>query len=64
MTNIVSKLWGFRHTLRHDGIGYGDSIEQLTCLLFLKMVEEKGAEIPAEYGWSGLTAELKGVPKA
>ena len=56
MTDIVSKLWGFCHTLRHDGIDYGDYIEQLTYLLFLKMIEEKGAEIPAEYGWSGLSS--------
>jgi hypothetical protein len=32
----------FCHTLRHDGIDYGDYIEQLTYLLFLKMIEEKG----------------------
>ena len=25
MTDIVQKLWGFCHTLRHDGIDYGDS---------------------------------------
>ncbi len=30
MTDIVTKLWGFCHTLRHDGIDYGDYIEQLT----------------------------------
>jgi hypothetical protein len=24
MTDIVGKLWGFCHTLRHDGIDYGD----------------------------------------
>jgi type I restriction enzyme M protein len=35
---IVGKLWGFRHTLRHDGIDYGDYIEQLTCL-WLKSTE-------------------------
>lgn len=51
MTDIVGKLWGFCHTLRHDGIDYGDYIEQLTYLLFLKMIEEKGLEIPAEYSW-------------
>ena len=28
MTDVVSKLWGFCHTLRHDGIDYGDYIEQ------------------------------------
>ncbi len=51
MTDIVGKLWGFCHTLRHDGIDYGDYIEQLTYLLFLKMIEEKGAEIPSQYSW-------------
>ncbi len=51
MTDIVGKLWGFCHTLRHDGIDYGDYIEQLTYLLFLKMIEEKGAEVPPEYSW-------------
>ena len=42
MTDIVGKLWNFCHTLRHDGIDYGDYIEQLTYLLFLKIIEEKG----------------------
>lgn len=51
MSDIVGKLWGFCHTLRHDGIDYGDYIEQLTYLLFLKMAEEKGADIPKEYSW-------------
>jgi type I restriction enzyme M protein len=54
MTDIVSKLWGFCHTLRHDGIDYGDYIEQLTYLLFLKMIAEKGAEIPSKYAWDVL----------
>ena len=51
MSDVVQKLWGFCHTLRHDGIDYGDYIEQLTCLLFLKMAEEKGADIPKAYSW-------------
>jgi len=55
MTDIVGKLWGFCHTLRHDGIDYGDYIEQLTYLLFLKMIEEKGADIPRECSWATLT---------
>jgi len=54
MSDIVQKLWGFCHTLRHDGIDYGDYIEQLTYLLFLKMAEERGADIPKEYSWSVL----------
>jgi len=60
MTDIVGKLWGFCHTLRHDGIDYGDYIEQLTYLLFLKMIEEKGVKIPPEYSWTVLR-EKSGV---
>ncbi len=45
MSDIVNKLWGFCHTLRHDGIDYGDYIEQLTYLLFLKMANEKGIDL-------------------
>jgi len=46
MSDVVQKLWGFCHTLRHDGIDYGDYIEQITFLLFLKMADEKGVELP------------------
>jgi type I restriction enzyme M protein len=52
--DIVQKLWGFCNTLRHDGINYGDYIEQLTYLLFLKLAEEKGLPIPAGYDWASL----------
>jgi type I restriction enzyme M protein len=45
MSDIVQKLWGFCHTLRHDGIDYGDYIEQLTYLLFLKMADEKAIDL-------------------
>src|SRR5687768_11097732 len=45
MSNLESRLWGFCHTLRHDGIDYGDYIEQLTYLLFLKMADEKGIDL-------------------
>ena len=45
MSDIVNKLWGFCHTLRHDGIDYGDYIEQITFLLFLKMADEKGVDV-------------------
>jgi len=54
MSDVVNKLWGFCHTLRHDGIDYGDYIEQIAYLLILKMAEERGAEIPKEYAWSVL----------
>ena len=59
MTDIVGKLWGFCHTLRHDGIDYGDYIEQLTYLLFLKMIEERGVEIPDETKWTALNVDVK-----
>lgn len=45
MSDIVQKLWGFCHTLRHDGIDYSDYIEQLTFLLFLKMADERGISL-------------------
>ncbi|GAB6274634.1 MAG: class I SAM-dependent DNA methyltransferase [Peptococcaceae bacterium] len=54
MSDVVNKLWGFCHTLRHDGIDYGDYIEQLTYLLFLKMADEKGIEIPRDCDWNNL----------
>jgi type I restriction-modification system DNA methylase subunit len=40
--SIVSKVWSFCHTLRDDGVGYGDYLEQLTYLIFLKMADEYG----------------------
>jgi type I restriction enzyme M protein len=51
MTDVVNKLWGFCHTLRHDGVDYGDYIEQLTYLLFLKMADERGIDVPVETDW-------------
>src|SRR5207253_9963722 len=54
MSDVVNKLWGFCHTLRHDGIDYGDYIEQLTYLLFLKMAEERAAAVPKDFDWASL----------
>lgn len=54
MTDVVGKLWGFCHVLRHDGIDYGDYIEQLTYLLFIKMADERGIELPARTDWQYL----------
>lgn len=51
MTDVVGKLWGFCHTLRHDGIDYGDYIEQLTYLLFLKMADERDITLPDDTDW-------------
>jgi len=65
MTNessIISKVWNFAHVLRDDGVGYGDYLEQITYLLFLKMADEfskapynRDTNIPPEYNWNSLT---------
>ncbi len=54
MSDIVQKLWGFCHTLRHDGVDYGDYIEQLTYLLFLKMADEREIALPKSSSWESL----------
>lgn len=56
-TNIlVAKIWSFCDTLRDDGLGYGDYLEQLTYLLFLKMADENKElyKIPANCDWQTL----------
>ena len=60
---IVQKLWSYCNVLRDDGLSYGDYVEQLTCLLFLKMMHERTQEpwnqrspIPAGYDWPSLLA--------
>jgi type I restriction enzyme M protein len=50
-TDVVNKLWGFCQVLRHDGVDYGDYIEQLTYLLFLKMADERRIELPEHTDW-------------
>lgn len=37
---IVSKVWSCFNPPRDVGVGYGDYLEQLTYLLFLKMADE------------------------
>ena len=37
---IVQRLWNYCNVLRDDGVSYGDYVEQLTYLLFLKMDDE------------------------
>lgn len=39
-TGIISKIWNLANVLRDDGVGYGDYLEQITYLLFLKMADE------------------------
>jgi type I restriction-modification system DNA methylase subunit len=38
---IVQKLWNYCNVRRDDGMSYGDYVEQLTYLLFLKMADER-----------------------
>jgi type I restriction enzyme M protein len=38
---LVNKLWNYCNILRDDGLSYGDYVEQLTFLLFLKMDDER-----------------------
>ena len=63
-SSIISKVWSFATILRDDGVGYGDYLEQLTYLLFLKMADEfsKTAIQPKSaysetYNWESLTAK-------
>ena len=58
---IVQKLWNFCNVLRDDGVSYGDYVEQLTYLLFLKLADEqtkppfnKPTTIPAGLDWESL----------
>jgi type I restriction enzyme M protein len=53
--DLVRSLWGFCHTLRHDGIDYGEYIEQITYLLFIKMADEKAVPMPGGCTWPDLT---------
>lgn len=62
--SIVSRVWSFCTTLRDDGVGYGDYLEQLTYLIFLKMADEyskppynRDVGIPARYNWQALTSK-------
>jgi type I restriction enzyme M protein len=63
-SSIVSKVWAFCQTLRDDGVGYGDYLEQLTYLLFLKMADEyskpphnRKMPIPNEFAWETLVSK-------
>jgi type I restriction enzyme M protein len=65
MTNesstVVQRLWNYCNVLRDDGVSYGDYVEQLTYLLFLKMADEqtkppfkRPSTIPKGLDWQSL----------
>jgi type I restriction enzyme M protein len=63
-STIVSKVWSYCNVLRDDGVSYGDYLEQLTYLLFLKMADEfnrppynRNIFIPPEYNWESLRSK-------
>jgi len=60
-TSIVQRLWNYCNVLRDDGVSYGDYVEQLTYLLFLKMADEqtkppfnRPSNIPVGLDWQSL----------
>ncbi len=60
---IVQRVWNYCNVLRDDGVSYGDYLEQLTYLIFLKMADEQSkppfsrpSSIPAELDWASLLA--------
>lgn len=72
MTNsLVTKIWSFCDTLRDDGVEYGDYLEQITYLLFLKIANEfseppynRDFNIPKDCEWSFfLNHEIEGLEK-
>ena len=59
----MSKVWNYAHVLRDEGIAYGDYLEQITYLLFLKNVDDErdfqnllgeSSAVPDEWKWARL----------
>ena len=65
---VGQKLWNYCNVLRDAGLSYGDYLEQLTYLIFLKMMHERSLPpytllpdyqpppIPEGYDWPSLMA--------
>jgi type I restriction enzyme M protein len=60
--NLAAKIWSFCDTLRDDGLGYNDYLEQLTYLLFLKMADENSSKynLPEICDWKRLASNKGG----
>jgi type I restriction enzyme M protein len=62
--SIVTKVWSFCTVLKDDGVSYGDYLEQLTYLIFLKMADEysqppynRKVGIPRACDWNSLKSK-------
>ena len=60
--DILTKLWREAKTLQGGGVSILHYVNEVTYLLFLKMLEETGQTslIPAEYSWTKLSKEEGG----
>ncbi|MBI1179200.1 MAG: N-6 DNA methylase [Alphaproteobacteria bacterium] len=60
---LVARVWNYAHVLREQGISYGDYVEQITYLLFLKMDHEReellgeGSAVPPQWSWAQLVSK-------
>ena len=66
-STIVNRVTSMSNYLYSDGVSYNDYLEQITCMLFLKMVDErsdslssKGLILPKGCSWE-ILRPLKGV---
>jgi type I restriction enzyme M protein len=64
-TTLIVKPWNYCNVLRDDGMSYGDYVEQLTYLLFLKMADKRTqvpynqkSPVQETYGWPRLAPTL------
>lgn len=64
---IISKVWSMCGVLYDDGVSYGDYLEQITYMIFLKMADEyskppynRDLGIPKGFGWTDMST-LSGV---
>jgi type I restriction enzyme M protein len=74
-STIITKVWSMCGVLYDDGVSYGDYLEQLTYMIFLKMADEfskppynKSLGIPEGYTWTDMNmltgTDLEGQYKA